>query len=143
MLRRNALDKHRTKSTDAGNSVLKRTAAFRTKPLRISALPQFNLVAVAQFTMHGRQHIVIVRSGAKGLLAHTMFFSPEVRADEGHTAETDTITQKELDLAQTLIHSLAAPLEPQKYRDTYREKLESIIASRVGGQPTAVSENAG
>ena len=30
-----------------------------------------------------------------------MFFSPEVLADQGHTAETDTITQKELDLAQT------------------------------------------
>jgi DNA end-binding protein Ku len=90
--------------------------------------------------MHGREHVVIVRPGTKGLLAHTMFFSSEVRAEEEHTAEIGTITQKELDLAQMLIHSLAAPFEPQKYRDSYREKLESIIASKVAGQPVALPE---
>jgi hypothetical protein len=55
-------------------------------------------------------------------------------------ADTRTVTRKELDLAQTLIHSLAAGFEPEKYRDTYREKLESIIAGRVAGQPVAVPE---
>jgi DNA end-binding protein Ku len=69
-----------------------------------------------------------------------MFFSSEVRADEEYTADTGTVTQKELDLAQTLVHSLATAFQPVKYSDTYREKLESIIARKIAGQPVAIPE---
>jgi DNA end-binding protein Ku len=104
------------------------------------SLQATGLVAVAQFAMHRREHVIILRPGSKGLVAHTMFFSSEVRADEEYKADTGTLTQKELHLAQTLIHSLEASFQPEKYRDTYREKLESIIAKRVAGQPVAISE---
>lgn len=98
------------------------------------------LVAVAQLAMHSREHVVILRPGGRGLIAHTMFFGSEVRADEEYTADTKTVTQKELNMAQTLIHSLETSFQPAKYRDTYRERLESIIARRVAGQPVAIPE---
>ena len=93
------------------------------------------LVAIAQFAMHSREHVVVLRAGKKGLLAHTMFYASEVRADEEYQADTSNVSPKELELAQTLIHSLEAPFEPEKYRDTYREKIQSIIDSKVKGQP--------
>ncbi len=93
------------------------------------------LVAIAQFAMHSREHVVVLRPGKKGMLAHTMFFASEVRADEEYHADTSVVAERELDLAQTLIRSLAAPFEPEKYRDTYRERLESMIANKVKGQP--------
>jgi DNA end-binding protein Ku len=49
------------------------------------------------------------------------------------------VTQKELTLAETLIRSLAAGFEPEKYRDTYRERLESMITQKVKGEPAAVA----
>lgn len=98
------------------------------------------LVAIAKFAMHSREHVVVVRPGKTGLLAHTMFFASEVRANEEYRADITSVTSKELDLAQALIHSLAAPFEPEKYRDTYREKLESIIAAKVRGQPAAPTD---
>ncbi|HZS56980.1 MAG TPA: Ku protein [Bryobacteraceae bacterium] len=97
------------------------------------------LVAIAEFAMHGREHVVVLRPGKKGLLAHTMFFSSEVRSDEEYTAEIKTVTEKELTLAETLIRSLTASFEPGKYRDTYRERLEAMIAQKVEGQPTTVT----
>jgi DNA end-binding protein Ku len=87
--------------------------------------------------MHNREHVVIVRPGRKGLLAHTMYFQSEVRADQEYVAETEGLSAKEIGLAETLIHSLAGPFEPEKYRDTYREQLEAIIAQKVQGQPVA------
>jgi len=93
------------------------------------------LVAIAQFAMHGREHVVVLRPGKKGLLAHTMYFISEVRAEEEYKADTASVAQKELSLAETLIRSLAAPFEPEKYKDTYREHLESLIAAKVKGQP--------
>jgi DNA end-binding protein Ku len=72
------------------------------------------------------------------MLAHTMFFSTEVRSNDEYKAETNSVNEKELKLARTLIESLAGPFEPEKYRDTYREKLEALIATKVQGQ-SAVS----
>ncbi len=95
------------------------------------------LVAIAQFAMHGREHAVVLRTGKTGLLAHTMYFASEVRADEEYRADVGEVSKKELELAQMLIHSLAAPFEPEKYRDTYREKIQSIIDSKVKGLPIA------
>jgi DNA end-binding protein Ku len=113
----------------------KRAYALLYRSLKLSGL-----VAVAQFAMHSREHVVIVRPGNKGLIAHTMFFSSEVRAEQEYAAETDSVNQKELNLAQTLIASLAATFEPGKYRDSYREKLEAIIAQKVAGQPVEKAE---
>jgi DNA end-binding protein Ku len=113
----------------------KRAYALLYRSLKLSGL-----VAVAQFAMHSREHVVIVRPGNKGLIAHTMFFSSEVRAEQEYAAEIESITQKELNLAQTLIASLAATFDPGKYRDSYREKLEAIIAQKVAGQPVEKAE---
>ena len=93
------------------------------------------LVAIAQFAMHSREHVVVLRPGKKGLLAHTMFFASEVRSDEEYAARTNAVADKELTLAETLIGSLTASFEPEKYRDMYRERLESMIAQKLKGQP--------
>src|SRR4051794_34743987 len=108
--------------------------------LLFEALRKSNLVAVSQLAMHGREHVVIVRPGKHGLLAHTMFFASEVRAAEEYHAINDLVKEKELALAQTLIESLAAPFEPEKYRDSRRERLEEMIAKKVAGQPITKTE---
>lgn len=112
-------------------------AGEKAYALLYRALQTTGLVALAQFAMHNREHVVVLRPGKTGILAHTMFFSNEVRADEEYRADITAVSAKELNLAETLIHSLAAPFEPQKYRDTYRERLESIIARKVQGEPAA------
>jgi DNA end-binding protein Ku len=115
-------------------------AGEKAYALLFEALRKSNLVAVSQLAMHGREHVVIVRPGKHGLLAHTMYFSSEVRADEEYHAITDLVKDKELALAQTLIQSLAAPFEPEKYRDTRRERMEEMIAKKVAGQPITKAE---
>jgi DNA end-binding protein Ku len=110
-------------------------AGQKAYALLYSSMRTTGLVAIAQFAMHNRDHVIVLRSGRSGLLAHTMFYASEVRSEEEFRADTTVINEKELSLAETLIHSLAAPFEPEKYRDTYREKLESILAKKVAGQP--------
>jgi DNA end-binding protein Ku len=110
-------------------------AGEKAYTLLYRSMQSTGLVAIARFAMHGREHVVLVRPGKTGVLAHTMFFASEVRAGEEYRTDVSVISENELDLAQTLIHSLSAPFEPEKYRDTYREQLESIIAHKVRGQP--------
>jgi len=92
------------------------------------------LVGVAQIAMHRREHIALIRSGKSGLIAHTMYFSSEVRADEEYTADTAAVNPKELALANTLVRALEADFNPEKFRDTYRERLEKLIAAKTEGQ---------
>jgi DNA end-binding protein Ku len=47
--------------------------------------------------------------------------------------------EKELRLAAMLVENLAAPFEPEKYHDTYREKIEALIAAKIAGQQTVES----
>jgi DNA end-binding protein Ku len=110
-------------------------AGEKAYALLYRSLQTSGLVAIAQFAMHGREHVVVLRPGKFGVLAHTMFFASEVRADEEYHADVSSIGKKELELAQTLVNSLAAPFEPEKYRDTYREKIQALIDRKVKGQP--------
>jgi DNA end-binding protein Ku len=115
-------------------------AGEKAYALLYRALQLSGLVAIAKFAMHNREHVVVLRPGKTGIISHTMYFTSEVRAEEEYRADTKMVTPRELDLAQTLIHSLAAPFEPEKYHDTYREKLESMIANKVEDKPLAKVE---
>jgi len=108
--------------------------------LLYQAMSSTGLAAIAQFAMHTREHVVVLRPGRKGILGHTMFYENEVRADEEFHADTKAVSQKELKLAETLIHSLAGPFEPSRYHDTYRERLESVLAKKVQGQPVELPQ---
>ncbi len=115
-------------------------AGEKAYALLYRAMQTSGLVAIAQFAMHSREHVVVLRPGKRGMLAHTMFFASEVRADEEYRAETSAVAEKELKLAETLIQSLSTSFEPEKYRDKYRERLESMIAKKVEGQPVSTVE---
>jgi DNA end-binding protein Ku len=110
-------------------------AGEKAYALLFQSMRSTQLVALAQFAMHGREHVVVLRSGKRGLLAHTMFFASEVRANEEFRADTSALSSKELELAQTLIHSLSGPFEPEKYRDTYRERIQAMLDAKVKGRP--------
>ena len=84
--------------------------------------------------MHSREHVVIVRPGRTGMILHTMFYEEEIRRDDEYRADTAAIVPKELDLATRLVESLAAPFEPAKYKDTYREKLQQVIDAKLAGE---------
>ena len=108
----------------------------RAYSLLFDALRHAGFVGVAQIAMHNREHVVIVRPGRSGIVLHTMFYESEIRRDDEYRADTSAVNGKELDLALLLIRNLAAPFEPAKYRDTYREKLDALIQSKISGEET-------
>ncbi|MBV8847032.1 MAG: hypothetical protein JO307_29845 [Bryobacterales bacterium] len=114
--------------------ILPEPAGEKPYALLYRSLKQTGLVGLAQIAMHRREHIVIVRSGKSGLIAHTMFFNSEVRADQEFHADEALVSAKELDLANTLINAMAAEFAPEKYRDPYREQLENLIAAKAAGR---------
>src|SRR6266446_6556016 len=60
--------------------------------------------------------------------------SNEIRAAESVPTDKIEVKEQEKKLARQLIESLAAPFEPQKYRDEYQENVRAMIAAKLKGQ---------
>jgi DNA end-binding protein Ku len=98
--------------------------------------------AVAKVAMHGREHIVIIRPSAEGLILHTMYFANELHAaNKSAGAGHAKFTAQEVELAKRLIETLASPFRPEKYNDEYRKNVERLIAQkRKGSEVTPVEQ---
>jgi DNA end-binding protein Ku len=104
------------------------------------ALKETRHVALARVGMYGREHVVIVRPGEHGMLAHTMFYTGEIRFENEFRANVKDIGAKELELAKTFLEAIEAPFSPEEFKDLYREELQAMIAkkmSETGAAPAA------
>jgi len=126
---------------DSSYYVSPEDAGVKAYQLLMKAMEQSGYGAIAKLTMHQREHIVIVRPGTKGMTLHTMFYSNEIRAAESVPTDKVEVKDQEKKLAQQLIESLAAPFDPQKYRDEYQENLRAMISAKLQGwQVTEVAQ---
>src|ERR1700736_2449814 len=102
--------------------------------LLFQALRESNYYGVAKVAMHNREHVIVLRPGAKGILTHTMYYVDEIRQVEEFRNDTSLVKDKELAMAKMLISSLEADFEPQKYHDTYRDNLQKMIEAKIEGK---------
>jgi DNA end-binding protein Ku len=102
--------------------------------LLFQAMRESNYFALAKVAMHNREHVIVLRPGAKGILSHTMFYQDEIRQVDEFRTDTSLVKDKELDMAKMLISSLEAEFEPQKYHDSYRENLRQMIEAKIEGK---------
>lgn len=109
-------------------------AGERPYSLLFEALRETGYVGLAEVAMHSREHVVVLRTGESGLIAHTMFYPDEVRRREEFRTGAGGINPRELDLAKRLIETMVVPFEPEKFRDTYRERLEQMIEQKIVGR---------
>jgi DNA end-binding protein Ku len=126
---------------DASYYLSPEEAGLKAYQLLMKAMQETGYGAIAKLYMHQREHIVVIRPGAQGLTLHTMFYSSEVRAAEALPTNRVEVKEQEKALAEQLITSLAAPFEPQKYRDTYQDNVRGLIDAKLAGkQVTEVAQ---
>ena len=73
---------------------------------------------------------------------HTMYYSHEIRKMEEFRTDTSLVKEKEVELARMLVESLAAEFEPDKYRDAYRDNLQTLIDAKIKGQEVVAPPDA-
>src|SRR3984893_2322623 len=114
-------------------------AGVKAYKLLIDAMEESGYGAIAKLTMHQREHIVVVRPRAKGMTLHTMYYTNEIRhvAEYGRTDSGAQPKDAEKKLATQLIESLAAPFEPDKYKDQYMESMKNMIEAKRQGHEIA------
>ena len=84
--------------------------------------------------MHNREHIIVLRPGAKGILSHTMYYQDEIRQVEEFRTDTSLVKDKELAMAKMLISSLEAEFRAAEISRPYRDNLQKMIEAKIEGQ---------
>jgi DNA end-binding protein Ku len=124
---------------DASYYVTPEEEGKKAYQLLLEAMETSGYAAIAKLTMHQREHIVVVRPRAKGMTLHTMYYTNEIRqvAEYGRTDSGAHPKDAEKKLATQLIESLAAPFEPDKYKDQYMESMKNMIEAKRQGHEIA------
>ena len=115
--------------------------AEKAYALLSEAMTRSNKVAIARFVMRTKQYLAALRpasgDGGPVLILSTMLYADEVvsPANLDGLPEAVELSDKELGMAESLIESLTADeFEPEKFHDTYRERVLELIDAKAAGQ---------
>ncbi len=98
--------------------------------LLFATLKETGHAGMGSLAMHGREHVVLIRAGHESMVLHSMFYANEVgRAP--YKVEGEGANAKELSLAKMLVGALEADFVPEKWKDSYEERLKSLVQSRT------------
>lgn len=115
---------------DASYYVLPQPPGEKAYSVLFTALRNAGYVGLGELAMYGREHVAVIRTGAKGLILETLFYAKEVHLEDQYAADTNLPTAPELKIAQAFIQALAAPFEPEQLVDKYEERLQALVESR-------------
>ena len=119
--------------------------AAKPYSLLVAAMEESGKAAIARFVMRTKQHLVIMRAmegHAIGL--STLFYADEVVGldDVPSIPKTASASKQELEMAVRLIDSMSSDFKPEKYADTYREKVEKMLEQKSKGKKITVPKHA-
>ena len=101
------------------------------------ALEETERVALARVTIRTRERLATLRAYEGTLILETMFWPDEIRStgalDLPEGAEAN-VRAKELEMARSLVKSLADKFKPESYTDAYRTALEELIEQKLRGE---------
>jgi DNA end-binding protein Ku len=101
------------------------------------AMSDANKVGIARVVIRSKEQLVAIRPVDGVLAMSTMNFADEIvptdNFDEPTADDADT-TKREVEMAQQLIDSLTSDWQPDKYHDTYRERVLELIEKKAEGE---------
>ncbi len=110
------------------------------------AMEEAGKVAIGRFVMRNKQYTAAIRAEEGRLIMSTLAYADEVvdpeTIDELEGLDDIEVSSKEVAMAESLVDSLTAAFEPEKYRDQYREQVLDLIEIKASGEEFEVPEAA-
>jgi DNA end-binding protein Ku len=114
--------------------------------LLAKAMEEAGKVAIGRFVMRNKQYTAAIRAEEGRLVMSTLAYADEVvdpaTIDELQDLADVEVSSKEIAMAESLVDSLTAAFEPDKYRDEYREQVLDLIQIKASGEEFTVPEEA-
>ena len=116
-------------------------AGVKAYQLLRDSLREGDRVGIAKVSFRDKEHLAAVRLMDDVLVLDTMFWPDEIReADLPGLEKEAKVSDRELQMAESLIENLSESFDPTAYRDEYREALLEIVEKKVAGEEIEVIE---
>lgn len=131
---------------DAPYHLLPEAGARRAYELLHRVMADAGVVAIARVVLRTRERLVSIRPLEGGTLAmETMHFANELREvpelkDDGKAKGKATVSDREVEMARSLVDELTTEFDPAQYHDTYREEVLERIEQKASGQTVETPE---
>ena len=119
--------------------------AAKAYKVLFSALEQADKVAIARIVMRNKEYLAVVRPSNGALVLSTMVYADEINSLESIDGLTKVaeieVSDAEIAMAETLISTLEADYEPEKYTDGYRERVMEMIQKKADGEEIVIVDD--
>ena len=111
----------------------------RAYALLRAAMQDTGRTGIAKFILRDAQHLAAIEVIGEAIVLSVMRFADELADPKplGFPA-AGNIRKAELEMARSLVNSLAAEWDPEKYTDEYRDNLMRIIKAKAKGKKIAI-----
>jgi DNA end-binding protein Ku len=116
----------------------------RAYRLLAAALKDTGKAALGQYAARGQQHLILLRPLNGVIVMEQLHYADEVRPTTEVPIPEGDVKPMELNLAKQLIEQTSNEnFEPNKYKDTVRERVMEQIQKKVEGQEITTAEPVG
>jgi DNA end-binding protein Ku len=94
-------------------------------------------VGLGRVVLRSKEYLAAIRPAQDALMLSTMLFADEIvprAAIEEFAADEAEVSPKELAIAEQLVGSLSAEWDPDRYKDTYRERVLALVQAKAEGR---------
>ena len=94
---------------------------------------------MAKVSLRQKEQLCLLRPYDGTLALETMYYPDEIRSTEelAIPGEEVAVSDRELDMARSLVDMLTAEFDPSQYKDDYRLALLEVIEKKAAGQEVA------
>src|SRR5688572_15719681 len=112
--------------------------------LLVKALEKSKRVGIGRVSLRQRELLVSVRAVDGVLRMQVMRFADELVAPDSLDVDEPSKkpAKREIDMAGMLVETLAAKFEPERYEDTYRERVLAVVKAKEKGEEISIPEPA-
>lgn len=111
-----------------------REGGLKAFALLMRVLQEKALVGIAKIAIRNKEQLCALRPQGHGLVLETLYYPDEIRAETGVNADSVNVSQREIELAMTLVGALSESFKPEQYHDDYRRALMELIEAKRKGQ---------
>jgi DNA end-binding protein Ku len=109
--------------------------------LLVEAMQETKRIAVCWFVLRKKRYLAALRPRGRVMVLATLFHADEILpVSELEPAPPRDLRKKEREMAALLINTLSGPFEPERYPDTYRQRLTALIEGRAASARPAAPE---
>ncbi|HEY8436180.1 MAG TPA: Ku protein [Haloplasmataceae bacterium] len=101
--------------------------------LLLKAMEETNKVGLAKVVFGKKEHLVALRIDKGTMYLYKLYFHNEIIPYKGYDFRF-TLEGPEVELAKQLIQNLTRPFDPERFYDSYYERLKDAIEHKIQGK---------